>query len=339
MPDARLWLLWALTVLLTATSARNPLYLLLLLLVVLLVGVMTAPADRRRAALLPLRFAAVAVPFAALFNGLTAHLGDTVLLRLPAWLPLLGGAVTFESLAYGALTGLALTIILGAFTALNRAVPVRELVRLTPRAFHEAGVVLAVALTLLPQTTQSVARIREAQAVRGHRLRGLRDWLPIYLPLLVSGLERALALAEAMVARGYGAVSEQAQPLPLRALLATGLLGLSGGWLTWLFAPNWAGIAAGAMVAGGALLIGAMALAGRSTRRTSYRPRRWSWRETLVALGCALALAAVLTAHPSLAYAPYPRLTWPPFEPLVGLGLLGLLALAPVGGKNAYDTW
>ncbi len=335
MPDARLWLLWALTTLLAATAARNPLYLFLLLLVVLLVGVTTAPAGRRRAALLPLRFAALAVPFAALFNGLTAHLGDTVLFRLPAWLPLLGGPVTLESLAYGAINGLALTVILGAFTALNQTVPVRELVRLAPRAFHEAGVVLAIALTLLPQTAQAVARIRQAQAVRGHRLRGLRDWLPIYLPLLVSGLERALALAEAMVARGYGAVSERAQPLPLRALLTMGLLGLSGGWLTWLFVPNRAGIAAGTMVAGGALLVGAMVIAGRSTRRTSYRPRRWGIRETMVVLGCGLALAAALTGHPSLAYAPYPRLSWPPFDPLVGLGLLGLLTPALVNGSGS----
>ena len=35
-------------------------------------------------------------------------------------------------------------------------------------------------------------RIREAQAVRGHRVQGIRDWLPIVVPLLVSGLERAM---------------------------------------------------------------------------------------------------------------------------------------------------
>jgi len=331
MPDARLWLLWALTALLAATAARNPLYLFLLLLVVLLVGVTTAPSGRRRAALLPLRFAALAIPFAAFFNGLTGHLGDTVLLRLPAWLPLLGGPVTLESLAYGAINGLALTAILGAFTALNQAVPVRELVRLTPRAFHEAGVVLAVALTLVPQTAQTVARIRQAQAVRGHRLRGLRDWLPIYLPLLVSGLERALALAEAMVARGYGAVSERAQPLPLRAVLVVGLLGLSGGWLGWLLAPAWAGVAGGVMVGGGVLLLGAVALAGRAARCTRYRPRCWGIRETLAVLGCGLALAAALAGQPSLVYSPYPRLSWPPFDPWVGLGLLGLLTPALVG--------
>ena len=125
--------------------------------------------------------------------------GDTVLLHLPDWLPLLGGPVTLESLAYGATNGLTLTVIFGGFAVLNRVTPVRDLVQFAPRAFHEAGVVLSIAFTFIPQTTRSLARIREAQAVRGHRARGLRDWLPIVVPLLVSGLERSVGLAEAMV--------------------------------------------------------------------------------------------------------------------------------------------
>ncbi|MBU0704229.1 MAG: hypothetical protein KKC18_10240, partial [Chloroflexi bacterium] len=89
MIDARAWLLWAVTTLVLASSTRNPLYAVLLLLIVTVTGVACAPGQERRAALLPLRFAATAAPLAALFNGLTAHLGDTVLLRLPDWLPLL----------------------------------------------------------------------------------------------------------------------------------------------------------------------------------------------------------------------------------------------------------
>ena len=139
MIDSRAWLLWAVTVLAVASSARNPLYASLLLLVTLVASVAHTPGRERRAALLPLRFALSAVPLATLFNGLTAHLGETVLLRLPGWLPLLGGAVTLESLAYGAMNGLLLTAILGGFSVFNRAVPVRDLVQLAPRAFHEAG--------------------------------------------------------------------------------------------------------------------------------------------------------------------------------------------------------
>ena len=213
--------------------------------------------------------------------------------------------------------------------------PVRDLVQLAPRAFHEAGVVLSIALTFIPQTTRSLARIREAQAVRGHRARGLRDWLPIVVPLLVSGLERSMGLAEAMVARGYGAVSDRAQPLRAQALLALGLLALLGGWLTWLFLPVWKGAALGGMIAGAGLILGVVWLAGRAVSRTAYRLRRWTGRDTLVLLGYGLALAVVLLPLPwidraTLYYAPYPRLTLPPFDPFIGLGLLGLLAPAVV---------
>ena len=329
MLDARVWLLWALTALVVASSTRNPLYVVLLLLIVALVGRVDNPPY------VPLRFAAVAIPLAALFNGLTAHLGDTVLFRLPDWLPLLGGPVTLEALVFGAINGLTLTVIFGAFAVFNQVTPVRDLVRLTPRAFHEAGVVLSIALTFIPQTTRSLTRIREAQAVRGHRVRGLRDWLPIVVPLLVSGLERSMGLAEAMVARGYGAVSDRANSLRTQGLLALGLFALLGGWLAWLFRPSWRWAALGTMVVGATLITGVLWLAGRAVTRTAYRTHRWTIRDTLVGLGCGLTLAVILLPlswmdRATLYYTPYPRLTLPLFDPFIGLGLLGLLAPAAV---------
>jgi energy-coupling factor transport system permease protein len=335
MLDARAWLLWALTTLVAASSTRNPLYVVLLLLAAMVVGVTRAPVWDSRRALSPLRFAAMAVPLAALFNGLTAHLGDTVLLRLPDWLPLLGGPVTLEALVFGAINGLTLTTIFSGFAVFNRVTPVRDLVRLTPRAFHEAGVVLSIALTFIPQTTRSLNRIREAQAVRGHRVRGLRDWLPILVPLLVSGLERSMGLAEAMVARGYGSISDRVQPLRTQGLLALGLFALLAGWLAWLFLPSWREVALGGMVLGGGLIAVIIWLAGRAVHHTVYRTHRWTLRDTFVALGCGLTLAVVLLPLPlmdrmTLYYAPYPRLTLPAFDPFIGLGLLGLLVPAVV---------
>jgi energy-coupling factor transport system permease protein len=335
MFDARAWLLWALTTLVVASSTRNPLYAVLLLLIVLIVGVACAPGWGRGAIVSPLRFLGVAVPLAALFHGLTAHLGDTVLLRLPDWLLLLGGPLTLESIVFGATNGLVLTTIFGGFAVFNQVTPVRDLVRLAPRAFHEAGVVISIALTFIPQTRHSLARIREAQAVRGHRVRGLRDWLPIFMPLLVSGLERSMGLAEAMVARGYGAVSSRAQSPRRQTLLAVGLLGLLAGWLAFLFLPPWRGLALVGMAGGTGIIVSVVWLAGRTVRRTVYRARRWTARDTLVVLGCGLTLVVVLVPLPlvsrgTLYYAPYPRLSLPAFDPWIGLGLLGLLVPAVV---------
>jgi len=330
MLDARVWLLWAGTILVTASSARSPLYVTVLLLITTVVGATCAGDEGRRAPLSPLRFGMIAVPVSALFNGLTVHLGDTVLFHTPDWLPLLGGAITLEALAFGALNGLTLTVIFSAFSVFNQVTPVRDLIKLTPRAFHEGGVVLSIALTFIPQTTRSLQRIREAQAVRGHRVRGVRDWLPIVVPLLVSGLERAMGLAEAMVARGYGAVADESQPLHTRGLLVVGLLILLTGWLAYLFRASWR-IPAAAMMATGAVVIGlAVWLTGRSVQHTIYRARRWTGSDTWVALGCALTLIVGLAQREALYYSPYPQLSLPPFDPLIGLALLGLLVPAVV---------
>jgi len=340
--DARAWVVWTLTTLVVASSTRNPLYVLLLLMITLVVSVAWASGQDHRRALSPLRFAAIAVPMAALFNGLTAHLGDTVLMRLPDWLPLLGGPVTLEALFFGATNGLTLTAIFGGFATFNQVTSARDLVRLAPRAFHEAGVVLSIALTFIPHTTRSLARIREAQAVRGHRVRGLRDWLPIFVPLLVSGLERSMGLAEAMVARGYGAISDREQPLHTQSMLALGLFAVLGGWLTWLFLPAQKAVAMGGMVAGGGLIVGVLRLAGRAVHHTTYRTHRWTTRDTLIVLGCGLTLVAVLVPLPvtdrgTLYYAPYPRLILPTFDPFIGLGLLGLLLPAVMANRDPMD--
>jgi len=341
--DARVWVLWALTTLLTASSARNPLYAAVLLAVATVVGTVCAADRAQRVPLSPLRFAALAIPLSALFNGLTAHIGDTVILRLPDWLPLLGGPVTLEALAFGAINGLTLTVIFSGFAVFNQVTPVRDLIKLTPRAFHEAGVVLSIALTFIPQTTRSLKRIREAQAVRGHRVRGVRDWLPIFVPLLVSGLERSMALAEAMVARGYGAVADQEQPLCRQGLLALGLSALFGGWLAWLFLPSWRGIGLGAMIAGAGLIAVVVWLAGRGISHTTYRRRRWTARDTLVVLGCGLTLGVTLVPLPlvnrsTLYYSTYPSLTRPAFDPFVGLAMLGLLVPAAVNAEGQADS-
>jgi energy-coupling factor transport system permease protein len=333
--DARAWLLWALTILLAASYNRNPLYSFLLLLVTLWGHAACVVAEGERGAvgdadpealapLAPLRFALVAVPLAALFNVLASHVGATVLFRLPDWLPLIGGAVTLEALVFGAINGLNLTVIFVGFMTFNRALTVRDLLQLTPRAFHESGVVLSIALTFAPQTLQSLRRIREAQAVRGHRVRGVRDWAPILTPLLVSALERALALAESMVARGYASVATEAN-LRTQILLVFGLVTLLGGWLLFLFAPAARVMAVGGLVLGAGLLSGAMWIAGRGVRHTVYRPRRWRWRDTLMVAGCLPMLALLLTRRSLVTYTPYPALTWPAFAPLVGVSVLGLL--------------
>ncbi|MCZ7668356.1 MAG: energy-coupling factor transporter transmembrane protein EcfT [Chloroflexi bacterium] len=136
------------------------------------------------------------------------------------------------------------------FIAFNNIVPGSDLVHLTPRAFHDLGLVVLIALTYVPETSRHWQKIKDAQAIRGHQIRGWRDWRPILIPLLVGGMERAMALAEAMVSRGYGATTQTSQPLLAQGLLLLGLGAAFAGWLLsfWFGWPGWVLMGSGVMV-------------------------------------------------------------------------------------------
>jgi energy-coupling factor transport system permease protein len=321
--DARAWIAWAGAAGVLAMLTRNPLYALLLILIARLVDAACGRPERGLA--LPwARLALAVLPLSTLFNALFVHTGETVLGRLPAGWPLIGGIVTLEALIYGFTTGLILLALLAIFVAFNHIVPIGDLVRLAPRAYHDLGVVMLVAVTYVPETARHLSQIREAQAVRGRQIRGLRDWRPLLVPLLVGGMERAMGLAEAMVARGYGATSSRAQQPGMLLGLVLGLLLLLSGWLLAL----WQGAAGWLLFLAGALLLGALLWRqGRTVDHTHYRPHPWRRADTLLVLLALLALGFALWQRESLTgYTPYPRAQLPPFSPLTGAALL-LLAL------------
>ncbi|HQZ55268.1 MAG TPA: hypothetical protein PLG23_17525, partial [Thermoflexales bacterium] len=106
--NAAVWLAWALAGAAVTLSARHPLYALLMLTIAL-ISRETSPGDRR--AISPWLLLTLPL-FGAVFNALNAHVGDTVLLRLPEALPLIGGPITAEALAYGAVSGLSFAVLL-----------------------------------------------------------------------------------------------------------------------------------------------------------------------------------------------------------------------------------
>ncbi len=318
------WLLWALVFLVVSYTTRNPLYLALLGAALWV----TAEAQQHH---LSLSLFLMVVGLGTLWNFMTVHVGSTVLFALPGTWFLIGGPYTLESALYGALNGLALALILSAFGLLMAQLSPRDLVRLTPPALYEAGLVLSVALAFLPQGRETLEEIRQAQAVRGHRVKGLRDLLPLFLPLLITALEQALQLAETTEARGFiawrGQVSRRVTALFVVALLLL-LVGSGGallGWTTWL---------SGGLMAAGLLLVGwGLHVAGRAgtgapvrlLRRGMTSPTsRWMLVGALAAL---LLWSVLLLTQPRfLAYEVYPRLTLPPFYPWAGFAVL-LLAL------------
>lgn len=322
--NARAWVFWIFAAAILAMVARNPLYTILLLLVSRIIVVAdSSPGDELKIPLL--RIAVAILLFSATYNALFVHVGETVLITLPDW-PLIGGPVTLEALVAGVANGLVLLTLLSIFLALNAIVPVGDLVRLTPSALQDLGVVVLIAITYVPETRRHLKRIQEAQAIRGHQLRGINDWRPLVVPLLVGGLERAMHLAETMVARGYGATTSMAPTTGERIGLTAGLVVVFSGWLValWQGWPGW-------ILLGAGLLLLAGVLWRRSYRapRTTYRPAVWGPKELLLLATASIALVVVIVPWPivdqaTLAYSPFPKLSVPDFDWIIGAALAAL---------------
>jgi energy-coupling factor transport system permease protein len=326
------WAAWLAAVLAALSATRNPLHLILVLLCL---GVVHAAVERSRqqpASSMRLsptwQVALVIVGLAALVNGLSVPLGETVLVRIPAWVPLFGDRLTLEATLVGALNGLALVGLLLAFTTMQSDVSVSALIQLVPKAFGTLAVMTTIALTFVPNTVRQAQLIRDAQRIRGHQVRSIRDWLPLLLPLLVGGLERAFDLAETLAARGFGAASV-AQHGRARLLLAGGLVLALIGWVLVLFWQlSWLGWLL--LLAGSGLALLTIWRIGRRSPRTRYSNQRWQAHDTAIVLGAAVTLLAFVVPVPGIQaavvqFSPYPQWTLPQFDVVLGLMTLGLV--------------
>ncbi len=322
--DARAWLAWVAAAATAVIVAQNPLYTL----IVLLAALVARPKGESGTGLnLPwFRLGGAILLFSTLFNLVWIHTGELVFWRLPAAWPLVGGPWTGEAAVFGLANGLLLLTLLVVFQTFSSSVASGDLVRLMPGALRDLGVVLLIALTYVPETGRQLKRIQQAQAIRGHRLKGWRDWQPIVIPLLISGLERAMAVAESMVARGYGAKTPSRQPIPVQIGLLAGLILLCVGWLVILWQQWWGWLL---FSGGGMLLLALLWQLGRHTARTRYLAHPWQGTDSLVVGTAVLVLLIIFLPLPGarpLTYSPFPALSAPPFHPLTG-SVLALLTL------------
>ena len=163
--------------------------------------------------------------------------------------------------------------------------------------------------------------------MRGHRMAGVRSWLPLLVPLLEGSLERSMQLAEAMMARGFAAGEAMADRRPQLLMLAGMAAWLAG----WLLRLAWQQEGTGwALLAGGTiLLLAGLWLAGRQHPHTVYRPDTWHWRDGVVIAAALVAASAYIVPWPgldrsSLFYYPYPALVWPEVNVVILFATFGL---------------
>lgn len=317
------WFFWLIAAAIVTMVARNPLYSLLMLLVAIILY-HQIPARGNPIPFNWLSLGAIMLTLPTLFYAISLHSGETVFIRLPSNWPLLGGPITGEAAALGASNGLLLLALLALFAVFNRATTASDLIRLTPRALHHLGIVVLIALTYVPETLAQWRRIREAQAIRGHEPKGWQSWRPLLVPLLINGLERAMDVAEAMVARGYGATEDQPQAVWQQMVMVGGLAAAFVGWLL-LFSDVWWGWVL--LMVGAAAAAGLLWYNGHRVQITRYQVATWGWRDALTIIMAGLPLSGLFVIGTSqLQYVPFPSLTWPLFNPIFGVSLLFFLA-------------
>jgi energy-coupling factor transport system permease protein len=344
-----------------ALGTRNPFYLTLLIVVGLVVsswldrargGEVSEPkfrgkdsAKRGRGMLFKAIIWLLVV--VALVKGMSIHVGATILLSLPEEWPIIGGPITLEAMAFAGLDALSLLAVLAIFAAFTNGADYYALLRSVPPFMHQVGLITSIAITFVPQTVVRFAEIREAQALRGHRVRRVGDLVPLVVPLLAGGMERSMNLAEAMEARGFSrspAGARRVAPIVAQSGLALGLgLVLSGGALLAFFAATpWIGWLC---IASGVLLVSlTLRAVGAGIKRSRYRRSVWRSTDTLLAI-VSLAILAILLIYklfePSaLIYDPLARLRIyvPAFDPVIACTLVALAVPVFVGRVRGVTT-
>ncbi len=212
------WWTWAFGLAAAASSTTNPLLLLGLATSALLVMMTRGAVAPWAASIQPmLRIAAILIVARMLLQAVIgAPMGTHIALRLPAlpmptWLTgvRLGGVVTVESLAMGAVEGLRFAAILLCVAAATSVAAPSRLFRALPARIGDVGTLLIVAATLVPHLVQDFRRTAAARRLRGRRIRGVRAAAASLSPVIEAALERSVQLAASMFSRGYG--------LPIRA--------------------------------------------------------------------------------------------------------------------------
>jgi energy-coupling factor transport system permease protein len=208
-------------------------------------------------------------------------------------------------------------------------------------------VATVVALTFAPQLVSDAARVRAAHRLRGQSGTGLRALSRTVMPVLEGALDRSVELAAAMDSRGYGRTTDagRVDRRVTAGLTFGGLLGVCVGVYGLLDASASALLGLPSLLLGATLAAGGLALGGRRTRRTRYRPDPWAVPEWLVAgsgLVAAAGLFVTASVDPGALHLAGPLVVPPvPWLPVLTV-LVGLLpavaAPAPPGAGRVPAT-
>ncbi|MDJ0462883.1 CbiQ family ECF transporter T component [Streptomyces sp. H27-C3] len=333
------WWLWALGLATAASRTTNP------LLLGLLVGVAgyvvaarrtDAPWARSYGAFVKLGLVVIGIRLLfSVFLGSPIP-GTHTLFTLPE-VPMpdwakgvrIGGRVTAEQLVFALYDGSKLATLLICVGAANALANPARLLKSLPGALYEVGVAVVVAMTFAPNMVADVLRLRTARRLRGRPTGGIKAVLQVGLPVLEGALERSVAVAASMDARGYGRSAHVPPAVRHTTTVLTigGLLGVCAGSYG-LLAAEGAGFGLPVLAVGLLAAMAGLRLGGRRSIRTRYRPDLWGTRAWLVA-GSGAAVGGLMiwagsydpvVLHPGVVPLVAPEFPlWPAASVLIGL--------------------
>lgn len=337
------WWVWALGIAATVSLSTN-LYVLAMALVALCFVVAQRRGASPWARAFPIYFMLCGwiVVYRLVMHILVgAKIGEQELFRippvsLPEWAAGINvfGTVYAEGLLMSATQGLVLGTMIVAVGAANSLADPKKLVKSLPGALGDLGTAIVIGISIAPQMAESAYRIHRARILRGDDTRGIRGFARILMPVFQDTLDRSLALASSLDARGYGRRADTSL-LAQRITSAFGALGIIGATIG-IFVVLDAGapmfIAVPIFIIGVGFLIISLVIASRRKTATTYDALPWAgaeWVTSLCGLVPLLAALLELNINPASMVTTWLPLHFPTQVPL--LVILGLVVAALPG--------
>jgi energy-coupling factor transport system permease protein len=238
------------------------------------------------------------VIFRIIFNGQVG--GTDIIFSLPTLSISLGfgpalnlfGDISAATLSAAALDGLRLSAIILSVAMANTLANPRKLLKNTPGALYEVATAISVAINLAPQLIESIQRVRRSRGLRG-RNKGIGVFASIVIPALEDTMDRSLALAASMDARGFGRRGNLSiGTLRLvRGLSFSAAVTLAIGAYLLVAASEFGALATILILASLVAIAFVVRITSKQSVRTSYRKLRFGLVDwSLVAAGVAIIL-------------------------------------------------
>lgn len=207
------WWLWSITLAIASIRTQNNYFIFAsILLFIVVVQQRRNTENWANPFKLTLQLALVAMVIRMIFAVLigTPLPGEILFslpqLQLPEWLAgiRIGGDVTKERMLLVFTESMKFAIVLIAFGAASALSSPIQIIKSISGRVYLFGVVLVIAVSVLPQIVQSFNRVLAARRMRGLAKLSVSNFRSVITPVLEESLERALDLSAAMESRGFG---------------------------------------------------------------------------------------------------------------------------------------